>query len=185
MDSKGDNTVNAIKQENIEKSEFSYIQCGVFGDANNANILKETIKKVLPAFVIEEDNKFKVVAGLYVKGESEKYSDLLTVGGIENIKNYIAIDKKNNCDTQILEIINGNLKLLQCFCDNKVKSVKTSEFKSWLNELPQVEQKSANIKLLEEIKKFSTDLPDELTTENVEKNYLYLYKLVIDMSKSK
>ena len=64
------------QEESINTAEnssiFKIIQCGLFSKEENANSTLTTLPSSMTGFVIQEDGKFKVMAGIYKDEESAK-----------------------------------------------------------------------------------------------------------------
>ena len=72
--------VNTDADSNI----FKVIQCGLFSKEENANSALTTLPSSMTGFVIQEEGKFKVMAGIYIDEESGKKTEELTKASINN-----------------------------------------------------------------------------------------------------
>jgi hypothetical protein len=106
---------------------------------------------------------------------------LLTEKGIENSKMSFSIDSSDNCDDEIVEIINANIQILTKLSEQNVKSIQTDSLKSWCASLKAVDKGSRNIMILDDLKLYINSFPKELTKEKAVENYVYLYNTLKKM----
>lgn len=170
------NSEEAISKEEGEKLQLVAIQCGLYEKKENAESALLTIPSSNTKFIIEEDGKFKVMAGIFTMEElDEKRSELEK----NSINNFVLKFKftEDSIDSKIQgEIINGYLKIINKSFNEDIKNINTQEFKIWVED---VSSKSVNkseeiITLLEKINL----LPEEYQKENGQEDILYLYNII-------
>ena len=169
------------QEESINTAEnssiFKIIQCGLFSKEENANSTLTTLPSSMTGFVIQEDGKFKVMAGIYKDEESAKKTEELTKASINNFTIKCCIPKDSSEKKIEAQIIEGYLQIINKFEESGVKSVKTVDFKKW------TEETAANIKSpseeVQNLVKVIKELPDEYTQKDVKTSKDFLYKLLI------
>ena len=131
----------------------------------------------MTGFVIQEEGKFKVMAGIYIDEESAKKTEELTKASINNFTIKCSIPKDSSEKKIEAQIIEGYLQIINKFEESDVKSVKTVDFKKW------TEETVANIKSpseeVQNLVKVIKELPDEYTKKDVKASKDFLYKLLI------
>ncbi|AYF53299.1 SPOR domain-containing protein [Clostridium botulinum] len=168
---------NKNKDKSVrEINDFIIIQCGVFANAENANILKEKLKSYGNPFIVKENEKNKVILGIYSVVEFQNIEKLLTQDKIELTKVNIKPDLSSKANLQIAQIIDAQLQILHKFSNNKVKSVQTKQVKDWCSNLEQVDKNEKNYDILNKLKDNIKKLPQEITKEKLEEINSYLYK---------
>ena len=169
------------QEESINTAEnssiFKIIQCGLFSKEENANSTLTTLPSSMTGFVIQEDGKFKVMAGIYKDEESAKKTEEVTKATINNFTIKCCIPKDSSEKKIEAQIIEGYLQIINKFEESDVKSVKTVDFKKW------TEETVANIKSpseeVQNLVKVIKELPDEYTQKDVKTSKDFLYKLLI------
>ena len=176
---KNTGTSTISNQDISEKKEFVFgsIQCGVFSSKDSAEAIKNTIPNDYPSFIVEENGKFKIMASVCLDSDIEEVSNNLTKLGINN---YVIKYKINNKDDLVqAEIIDGCLRLINKLSDKDVLSIKTNEFKDWVNKI----SKDCSSEKVIEIKNKVNSLQEEFKKDNrVELmlsiyNYLSYYRI--------
>lgn len=158
--------------------KFVCIQNGVFQKKENADELKSKLKEYTIPFIINDGDKNYVMSGILHEEESEKFISTLIENNIPNIKKVFEIDKSDACNAEIGEIISGYIKILNKLGEKDVTAVHTEDFKKWMNSLQAVEEKSKNYNILEELKKYINGLPNELSKQKLEENYIKVYTIL-------
>lgn len=173
------NNESEAKVENTKGKEIFMIQCGYYGKKENAQSTLKEIPSSYNKFIIEENKKFRVIAGIYLESEANKISDELTKKGIANVKikfNYNSSDKN---DLVSYEILTGFMKIINNLENKDVKSIKTTEFKEWTKKLfesKKIDKENNELKLLRE---YIEKLPNELDRKGAEKSLEFIYKILI------
>ncbi|NEZ49714.1 SPOR domain-containing protein [Clostridium botulinum] len=167
--SKGDKSITEI-------DNFIILQCGVFANVSNANVLKQQLNSFGNPFIYEENGKNKVILGMYSTGELDKVTKSLEQGKVEYSKINIKPDLESKANLQIAQIINAQLQILHSFCDDKAKFVQTKQIKEWCSKLDKVNEEEKNYKLLNELKNNVQNLPDKITRDKLEELNKNLYK---------
>lgn len=160
---------------------FVAIQCGVFSNKDNAESVKEKVSSIGTTFILEEDNKNRVIMGIYTEENSELILKKLTDNKIDFSKINLKIDNKDACDTQITEILDAYLQINNKFLDNKVKSVQTKQLKEWVSSLKDVDKASINYIVLKDIKEKTNGLPDQITKVDLEGINLQLFNTIKEL----
>nr|WP_242946835.1 SPOR domain-containing protein [Clostridium haemolyticum] len=139
-------------------------------------MLKEKLKSYGNPFIVKENEKNKVILGIYSVVEFQNIEKLLTQDKIELTKVNIKPDLSSKANLQIAQIIDAQLQILHKFSDNKVKSVQTKQVKDWCSNLEQVDKNEKNYDILNKLKDNIKNLPQEITKEKLEEINSYLYK---------
>ncbi|KEH91447.1 SPOR domain-containing protein [Clostridium botulinum] len=167
---------NKVDKGITEIDNFTIIQCGVFSKVENADVLKDEIKHFGNPFICEEDQKYKVILGVYSKEEVDKVTKSLDKGKIEYTKVNINPDLENKASLQIAQIINAQLQIVHSFSDNKAKFVQTNQIKEWCSKLDKVNEDEKNYKVLNDLRNNVQKLPEKITRDNLEELNKNLYK---------
>jgi hypothetical protein len=158
--------------------KFVCVQNGVFSKQKNADEFKNKLKEYTIPFIVNDGDKIYVMSTILHEEESEKFMNMLTESDIPNLKKVFEIDKSDVCNAEIAEIISGYIKILNKLGEKDVTAVHTEDFKKWMNSLQAVEEKSKNYNILEELKKYINGLPNELSKQKLEENYVKVYTIL-------
>lgn len=174
----GNNEENSTAVEDNENSEFYFIQCGYFSSEDNAKQVLSKIQSEGGAFINEESGKYRVFAGAYSKDSVESELKDLTDRGIDSVKITFTLSDKDEVEAQVSAICDGYLQILTTTFADDVKAVKTQEFKDWVNTLEDISSGN-NLEVLQGLKTYINNLPDEISKENVANEMDYLYNLLL------
>lgn len=169
-------------QQGTINTSFMAIQCGYFAQEENA---KETLSKVADgygAFIYNEADKFKVLAGVYDADEGQAVIDRLTSSGIECAKVEFKLNSTNAIENQIAGIYDGYLEILETAFKDDVKSVDTTDFKKWVSKLDDIKE-GDKYEVLSDLKKHINEVGTEINKENVSNEMQYLYKVLLNFNK--
>ena len=120
-DGDADTPVSAEVENNNQSSEvsqgtintsFMAIQCGYFAQEDNAKEAFNKIASGYGAFIYNDADKFKVLAGIYTADEGQAVIDKLTSSGIECAKVEFNLNSSNAIESQIAGIYDGYLEIL-------------------------------------------------------------------------
>lgn len=170
---------NAV-QGNINTS-FMAIQCGYF---ENEGYAKEAYNKVANdygAFIYNDADKFKVLAGVYTSEEGQAIMDKLTANGIECAKVSFDLNSRDKIQSQIAGIFDGYLNILDTAFNGNVKFVDTSDFKSWVKNLENISEGDKS-DVLTELKNHVSDMATEIKKEDVAGEMQYLYAILLKIN---
>lgn len=173
------NNESEAKVENIKGKEIFMIQCGYYGKKENAQSALKEIPSSYNKFIIEENKKFRVIAGIYLEPEANKISDELTKKGIANVKIKCNYNNNDKNDLVSYEILTGFMKIINNLENKDVKSIKTTEFKEWTKKLfesKKIDKENNELKLLRE---YIEKLPNELDRKGAGKSLEFIYKILI------
>lgn len=179
------------KSENCENEKYvkgditnyTIIQCGVFSKKENAEVLKKELAKLGEAFIVNEDNKFKTILGVYNKEETEKIIKILENNKKEYVKINVEITPKDKCDMQICELIDANMQIVHKLSQDDVKGVKTKELKTWAGKLESIDKNSTNYSVLALIKNNIKNFPETLSKESLVKEKSFICNVLKKMYK--
>lgn len=177
----GDKIIDITKPISVStidgKDEFvSYtlVQCGYYSKKENAEELKQRLKDKYNAVSILDNEKYRVVTFIGSAEDAGKIIDKLNSENLNSLKINFQISNKELCNQEISGMINGYLQILNKLQEVEVKSVKTDEFKKWINGLTD-QKDSESFKIYEELKKSINELPDEITKMDIEKGYTSIF----------
>lgn len=153
------------------------LQCGYYSKEENAKELVNSISKYCQPFIVEEDGKFRVLAGIYKEDDGLKKIEEFRTNNIDVAKVSLNISNDNVENKKILEIIDGFLTVRNKLQDNGVKSIKTAEFKEWADKILNDDSSNKSDKL-NDIGSYIKNLPDEIDKTNSDTNIQQLYKLI-------
>lgn len=158
--------------------KFLIIQSGFYSSKEGAIEQNDKLKQVVNPFMVEEDGKFKVLAGIYTEQDCDGIVKKINEKSLDNFKITYEIGIDDQSAYELAEIIKAHLQHLTQLTNPNVASVNTESFKTWLSKLPSVEKSSKNYGLLEEYKKYVNSLPDKLGKEKSAENYNYIYNIL-------
>lgn len=170
--------VEANKNIEVSSVKFVALQCGYFEQKENAEELKNKIKNLVIPFSISDNNKIRIMAGIYDEKEAVNVIKTLKDNSIDSAKMVFEISKSDECNSEIIEIINAKIEVLTKLKEKDVKSIKIEDLKKWTSSLKDVDKNSKNYSLLNGLKKYINELPNELTKEKVEDIYINLYNIL-------
>lgn len=169
---------DAVIENEGEKSEFYFIQCGFFSKKDNAEQVLSKISSEKGAFIAEDGDKFRVFAGSYNKDNVDSKISELSGKGVESVKVSVALNGADEVEAQVSAICDGYLKILNTTFNSDVKSVNTTEFKEWVKALEEVKDGN-NLETLKQLKDYIQSLPEEINKDKVSEEISYLYKILL------
>ena len=178
LDNESLNTSNGVI-ESGNKKRFFMIQCGFYGKKENAEKVLNEIPSTYNKFIIEEDGKFRIIAGIYTEDSVDKVIEKLTEKGIANVKIKCDYELSDSENSMICEIVSGFMKILNELENKQVKSVNTTEFKKWVSELEDDSKGEIKNDELKDLKKHVEKLPKELDRNGAKKSLEFMYKMLI------
>lgn len=172
-------TVDSVTgKNNNEIFKFIIVQGGIYQNKENAEIEKNMLSSYGIPFAVIEDNKTRVLIGIYNEEEGEKNIKALNDQKIDNSKMVFIINKNDMCDAEIAEIVNANIQILNKLSEKNVKGVQTEDLKKWCISLKSIKNQSKNITTLNELKSYVNKMPKEISKEKASENYIYLYGIL-------
>lgn len=187
----GDGVTNAIAEGNegdvvtngqsVINTSFTAVQVGYFAVSDNANAELSKISKDYGAFIYNDADKFKVLAGVYTASEAESIMSKLTAAGMQCAKVSFNLDSSSKVHSQISGIVNGYLELLTTSLKDDVTAVDTSDFKGWVSEL-EVINDGEQVSVLNELKNHINEAPVELKKGDVSVEMEYIYKVLLNFN---
>jgi len=175
---KDNNSYNSI-QENNKGQVISFIalQCGYYSKEENAKESLNEISKYCEPFIVEEDGKYRLLAGIYKEEDGLKKIEEFKVNNIDVVKVNLNISSDNVESEKITEVIDGFLTITNKLEDSGVKSIKTIEFKAWADKII-TDDSSIKSKKIDDLSSYVKNLPEEINKENRNINIQELYKLL-------
>lgn len=171
-----DNSDNSIHGNNEgEVLSLIALQCGYYAKEENAKELLTAISKYCKPFIVEEDGKYRVLAGIYKEEAAIKKIEEFKANNIDVAKVNLNISSDNVENKKIIEIIDGLLTITNKLDEASVKSIKTTEFKAWADKII-IDDSSTKSKKIDNLSSYVKNLPDEINKENI--NIQELYKLL-------
>ena len=160
-----------------QTSEYYFLQCGYFSKKDNADQIYAKVSSDATVFISEEADKFRVLTGIYTNENVDTMLENLKSKGIESVKVTFSLNENDPIEAQVSVICDGYLQILTTTFNDGVDHVNTSEFKEWINTLDNIST-GENIEVLQALKAYIKDLPEELTKENVASEMDYLYEVL-------
>jgi hypothetical protein len=168
-----------INSSNNKTNKFIVIQGGKFMKVENLEQEKKILINYGNPFTIEEQDGTRILLGIYNEEESLKIIKKLKDNNIHNSKIIFDLQTQNNlCDEEIAAIINAELEIINKLSDKTIKSIQTDELKKWCVELKEIDSKSSNITILNDLKTHINELPKDLTLDKTIDIDVYIYKLL-------
>lgn len=153
------------------------LQCGYYSKEENAKDLLASISKYCQPFIIEDDGKYRVIAGIYTEADAVKKIDEFKTNNIDVAKVNLNLSSDGVDSKKIIEIINGFLTITNKLEDNQVKSIKTDEFKAWSDKIIN-DGNQVRTEKLKELSDYVNTLPEEIDKTNNNINMQQIYKLI-------
>ena len=178
----GGTSQEVVADETVKKEVFESVQCGYFSKEENANKVLESLGKSYNSFVVKDEEKFRVLAGVFTGEDGDKALKELKEKGIEAAKVKFTLDEEDKVQEQISAISDGYFKIVTTLKNNEVKAVSTSEFKGWTKELPEITEGDKK-EIIGQFKKHIEELPSELKKENLTDELKYIYTILINFKK--
>lgn len=163
-------------------TSFMAIQCGYFSEEGNA---KEVFNKVADgygAFIYNDTDKFKVLAGVYEAAEGQEVMSKLAASGITCYQVDFNLNSSNKVESQIAGIYDGYLEILDAAFKDDVKYFDTTDFKEWVSKLEDIKE-GDKYEVLSDLKKHINELGTEIKKEDVSNEMQYLYKVLLNFNK--
>ena len=170
-------TYSAEGNNEGEVQSLIALQCGYYTKEENAKELSTAISKYCHPFIVEEDGKYRVLAGIYKKEDGLKKIEEFKGNNIDVAKVNLNTSSDNIESKKIIEVIDGFLTITNKLEDNEVKSIKTTEFKAWADKIIN-DGSSVKSKKTDDLSSYVNNLPDEIDKTNSNKNIQELYKLL-------
>ena len=157
--------VTQKQNETVQSQGIMALQCGYYSKKENADISIPTISSYCQPFVVEENGNYRVIAGLYDDELGMKKLDELKGKGIDVAKVSIQIPTDTLEGKKIFQIVEGFLQITSKFEESDVKSVKTADFKTWVDGIIN-DGNSIQSEKLKNIQSYVQSLPDEISKSN-------------------
>ena len=107
---------------------FLYCSMWIFSNENNANQILSSINGKYSAFIYKDQDKFRVLSGVYESNKVDQIVSELKNSNIECAKIKFSFNNNDKVEYQISSICDGYIRLLDtAFYD--VKSINTEDFK--------------------------------------------------------
>ncbi len=177
-----DNDKSSETTQGTINTSFMAIQCGYFAQEDNAKEIFNKVANGYGAFIYNDADKFKVLAGVYAADEGQAIIDKLTASGIECAKVEFNLNGGNSIENQIAGIYDGYLEILDTAFKDDVKSVDTTDFKKWVSKLDDIKE-GEKYEVLSDLKKHINEVGTEINKENVSNEMQYLYKVLLNFNK--
>ena len=110
-------------------SVFYTVQCGYFSNENNANQILSSINGKYSAFIYKDQDKFRVLSGVYESNKVDQIVSELKNSNIECAKIKFSFNNNDKVEYQISSICDGYIRLLDTAFSDDVKSINTEDFK--------------------------------------------------------
>lgn len=157
-----------------QTENFMVLQCGYYSKEENAKELLSSISKYCEPFIVEDDGKYRVLAGIYKEEDGVKKIQEFKTNNIDVAKVNLNIKSDKVELEEITQIIDGFLTITNKLQESEVKSIKTAEFKAWVDTL--INDNNIKSKKIEDLNNYVKALPDDLDKTN--NNMQELYKLL-------
>jgi DNA-binding transcriptional regulator YhcF (GntR family) len=175
----GTNSLNYSTEGNYEDKVKNIIalQCGYYSKEENAKESLASISKYCQPLIVEDDGKYRVLAGIYNEEDGLKKMEEFKANNIDVAKVSLNISDNTIENEELVEIIDGFLTIINKLQDNGVKSIKTEEFKTWTEKIVN-EGNNVKSTKINELSSYVKSLPDEIDKTNSNASIQELYKLI-------
>ena len=160
-------------------SVFYTVQCGYFSNENNANQILSSINGKYSAFIYKDQDKFRVLSGVYESDKVDQIVSELKNSNIECAKIKFSFNNDDKVEYQISSICDGYIRLLDTAFSDDVKSINTDDFKGWTNELEKISA-GEKVDILNNLKEHISNLAAEISKENVPAEMEYIYTILLN-----
>lgn len=157
------------------ETKFVAVQGGIYKDGNNADEEKKVLSTYGVPFEIKDGDKVRVFLGIYTEASSKDVISALEKQKIDNSNMNFTIKNDSLCNTEIIEIIDANLQILNKFSEKDVASIKTDELKKWCASLKDVNKSDKNYSVFKDLRDYINKFPDKLSKDKSDENYIYIY----------
>lgn len=181
LNNRNSDSTSNVSYEEKDAVKFIVIQGGVYEAKQNVDITKTALSVYGNPFSIDEQKNTRVLLGIYSDKNAEEVVKKLNEKAVENSKIIFEVKRTDACNTEICEIIDANLQILNALDDKNVQAVQTAGLKKWCSTLNNVEASSKNYAILVELKNYINNLPAEVVKEKVPDNYVFLYNTLKKM----
>lgn len=172
----GDGKPNKIVQEKEKEKDkgqlennkvepnhsFYLLQCGVFKVKDNAEAMRKKLEELGNPFIVEEGDLFRVYFGVYTKEKCDETLNMLKEKGFSTSKIALGVFYDDLSTGELCELIEANFKIINKASEVNVKSVKTSELKTWVDSLEGINENMKHYKDVNELKEYIKSLPEEV-----------------------
>lgn len=180
----GDSNINKNPDKIVQPigdKNFVVIQCGVFANKENAEKMKERLSSLGNPFITEEDGKSRVILGIYSEKDAENIAKKLQDENMDFSKISYKFNSDNPSVVQAAEILDAHLEIINKLSEANVKSVATKQIKEWCSNLDKINSNDGNLSILKDMKEYISNLPKEITKEDLEEYDIYVYKKLIEL----
>lgn len=169
---------NVVDEAGSKEAHYTLIQCGVFSKKENVDNLMNKIKDDCNGFVVQEGEEWRVIAGIYTKGEEEKIVNDLNNDKVETSKMEFYISNSDRTGEQMIVIVDSYLNIIRTLEEKDVKSVDTKDFKKWVNDLGIIDS-GEHIKELQNLKKIMVNMPEKITKDESKNSLIEIYRILL------
>ena len=177
---KNNETGNNISSNIKENRSFGIIQCGLFSSEENARKALDNIPEGFQKVLVKNQDKYKVIAGIYSQESINEKTSLLSNQQIENFKVNCILNNKDSNEKVIAGIVEAYLKIIDTVNEKDVEGYNTAKFKEWVSNV------SSNCKQEENLNKLIKNinsLPEEYKKENISSSINFLYDFLENYKK--
>lgn len=178
-DSKGGESGDVVGNQ----YNFYLMQCGVFKVKENADKLVEDLKAYGKPFLDTEGELTKIYFGVYTDETYEGVSELLKSKGIDTSKVTISVPIEDLSTGQLCKSLDNLIQIITKTYESGVKSIKTSDIKSWISNLDPIESSMKNYNGVEEVKVYINNLPEEVDKTSFEDGMKFIYDKIKEFKK--
>lgn len=164
-----------IVKENGKK--IIAIQCGYYSSIDNAQSALSLIPSDYSSFIVQDEDKYRLIAGVYEYDEGMTRIDSLTNQGVANTKLEFVIPEDTNENKSVLEIVDGFLKIINKLNDTEIKSIKTADYKSWARNVVK-ENNLEQGDFYTVIDTYLNNIPEEIDKTNSKDSVKETYELI-------
>ncbi|MDD5793596.1 hypothetical protein ACTNDG_08530 [Clostridium sp. HCP1S3_B4] len=180
----GNNTKEKLSEElnisNEENYELFIIQCGVYQNKDNADLLIKDLSNDFNPFIVEEDGKFKVIAGIYEKNIISQIEQILNSRNVNNFTIKCNLTSSNNNDKIKKNLISGYMQIINKLVqDENVKAIDTTKYKEWASSSI-LNDYNGNNNDINRLKEMINNMPKEYTKNDIYKDSLVIYNVIIN-----
>lgn len=153
------------------------LQCGYYSKKENADKTISELAAYCTPFIVESEGKFRVIAGIYEESNANEKFNKLVSNGIDVAKIKLTINGENDADKKCIEVMDGVFTILNKLDEDDVKSIKTADFKKWIQNIINKDDlnKSKKLNLINEC---INNFPEEINKNNKGEISANIYKAI-------
>lgn len=152
----------AKENKETPNRSFYLMQCGVFKVKDYAEGMRKKVESYGNPFIVEEGDLYRVYFGVYTEEQWQPVANMLKEKGITTSKLTIDAFYDDLSTGELCEIIQANFEIINKASEPNVKSINTTQLKTWASSLQPLDSKMKHYKDVMELKEYINGLPEQI-----------------------